>query len=215
MMYLESEYLPLSGLQHLRFCPRQCALIHIEKKWTENLLTAEGRVQHERVHSGVHETRKNVRTERNLVISSKTLGLYGRTDLVDFYSDGRIVPIEYKHGEEKQDRCDELQLCAQAMCLEEMLDCDIAVGALFYFKTRKRLSIQLSNYLRAETETMAKQFHDLIARGETPKAFYSPKCRSCSFFEDCFPISVGRGKSVEGYVRKQIGFDLGDGVWGN
>ena len=165
-MYPESDYLLLSGLQHLRFCPRQCALIHIEQLWKENFFTASGRV------GGIGESRKIVRIERDLKISSQKLGITGNTDVVEFYSDGRIIPVEYKHGQPKPDTSDEVQLCAQAICLEEMLGCSISEGALFYFKIRRRTSVPITNDLRKETEELAHKFHHLVEEGLTPKAEY-------------------------------------------
>ena len=150
-MYPESDYLLLSGLQHISFCPRQCSLIHIEQLWNENFFTASGRAQHEKVHSGVMESRKAVRIERDLKIASSLLGLTGKTDAVEFYSDGRIVPVEYKHGEPKENTCDEVQLCAQVICLEEMLNCKISEGALFYFKIRKRISVSITGFFIRKT----------------------------------------------------------------
>ena len=208
-MYHESDYLLLSGLQHLRFCPRQCALIHIEQQWTENFFTASGRVLHEKVHSGITESRKVVRTERSLKIASSTLGLTGQTDAVEFYTDGRIIPVEYKNGKQKTDTCDEVQLCAQAMCLEEMLETTINEGALFYFKTRKRIIVPITATLREETMLLAKQFHALVANGITPEAVYTNKCKSCSLTECCFPESAGKGKSVSGYIKRQLGKEVG------
>lgn len=203
-MYKESEYLLLSGLQHIRFCPRQCALIHIEQLWTENFFTASGRVQHEKVHSGITESRRIVRTERNLSIASKELGLVGQTDAVEFYSDGRIIPVEYKYGEPKQNSCDEVQLCAQVICLEEMLGCSISEGALYYFKIKRRIRIPITDELRKETKNLSEQFHSLVNAGNTPHAEYTRKCESCSFVESCFPDSVGRNKSVDNYIKRRI-----------
>ena len=134
-MYPESDFLLLSGLQHLRFCPRQCALIHLEQQWKDNFFTAAGEALHEKVHSGIAESRKIVRIERNLKIASSLLGVVGQTDAVEFYSDGRVIPIEYKHGSMKSGTEDEVQLCAQAICLEEMLKVKIDTGIIFYFKT--------------------------------------------------------------------------------
>lgn len=203
-MYKESEYLLLSGLQHIRFCPRQCALIHIEQLWTENFFTASGRVQHEKVHGGAAESRKVVRTERNLSIASKLLGIVGQTDAVEFYADGRIVPVEYKHGEPKENTCDEVQLCAQAMCLEEMLGSSISEGALFYFKIKRRVKVPFTEELRKETMALSEEFHNLVRVGETPAAEYTRKCESCSFVDSCFPDSVGRNKSVDNYIKRRI-----------
>lgn len=207
-MYAESDYLLLSGLQHLHFCPRQCAFIHLEQLWNENYFTASGRVQHEKVHSGVSESRKIVRTERDLKIASSLLGLVGKTDAVEFYSDGKIIPIEYKHGEPKEDSTDEVQLCAQVICLEEMLKCSISEGAIYYFKIRKRISIPITNELRTETINLSKKFHELIASEKTPKAKYTKKCESCSFIDECFPETAGRRKSVNSYIKRRLSLDL-------
>lgn len=206
-MYSESDYLLLSGLQHLRFCPRQCALIHIEQEWTENFFTASGRLLHEKVHSGIGESRKSVKTARDLQISSSVLGLVGRTDAVEFFPDGRIIPVEYKHGSQKNDNSDEVQLCAQAMCLEEMLNCTISEGALFYFKTRKRIPVEFTVQLRNETLQLAEQFHSFFNSGITPEAVYSRKCESCSFISSCFPDTAGRKKSVLNYLHRRIESD--------
>ena len=207
-MYYESDYLLLSGLQHISFCPRQCALIHIKQLWNENFFTASGRAQHEKVHSGVMESRKAVRIERDLKIASSLLGLTGKTDAVEFYSDGRIVPVEYKHGEPKENTCDEVQLCAQVICLEEMLNCKISEGALFYFKIRKRISVSITDELRTETIKLANEFHVLVESGETPKAEYTHKCESCSFIDECFPESAGRNKSVDNYIKRRMQLDI-------
>lgn len=207
-MYQENDYLLLSGLQHIKFCPRQCALIHIEQQWSENFFTASGRVQHEKVHSGFAESRRAVRTERDLKIASSVLGIIGQTDAVEFYPDGKIIPIEYKHGEPKEDTCDEVQLCAQAICLEEMLNRKIDNGALFYFKTKKRISVAITDELRAETIALAKEFHTLVESGTTPKAAYTKQCESCSFIDVCFPDSAGRNKSVANYIKRRLSQDL-------
>ena len=213
-MYQETDYLLLSGLQHIKFCPRQCALIHIEQLWHENFFTASGRVQHEKVHSGVGESRRVVRTERDLKIASRLLGVTGQTDAVEFYSDGKVIPVEYKHGEPKEDSCDEVQLCAQAICLEEMIGCRIDEGALFYFKVRKRVPVRITDELRAETTELAERFHQLVERGETPPAEYRRKCESCSFIDECFPESAGRNKSVDIYLKRRIQSEIteSDGV---
>ena len=203
-MYQESDYLLLSGLQHFCFCPRQCAFIHLEQLWSENFLTASGRILHEKVHSGLVESRQCMRIERDLKIASSVLGITGKTDAVEFYSDGTVIPIEYKHGKPKEDSSDEIQLCAQVMCLEEMLDVRISQGALFYFKVRKRVPVVISPELRQKTFFVAESFHELIQKGKTPAAQYEKKCDSCSFIEECFPESVGRNKSVEMYIKRRL-----------
>lgn len=203
-MYREEDYLHLNGLQHLRFCPRQCALIYVENLWHENYFTASGRVLHEKVHSGAGDSRRVVRTERDLKIASSLLGITGQTDAVEFYSDGTIVPVEYKHGEPKDDTCDEVQLCAQVICLEEMLNCTITEGALFYFKIRRRIPVKITDELRKETIELSQAFHTLVEIGKTPVANYTHKCESCSFVDECFPESAGRNKSVTTYLKRRI-----------
>ena len=207
-MYPESDYLLLSGLQHLRFCPRQCALIHIEQQWSENFFTAAGRIQHEKVHGATAESRKTVKSERNLKIASALLGVTGCTDAVEFYSDGKIIPIEYKHGKPKENTSDEVQLCAQVICLEEMLGCTITEGALFYFKTRRRIPVPITDELRRETIELAKRFHRFVADGQTPAALYSRQCESCSFIDECFPESAGKRKSVRAYIERRLRQDI-------
>ncbi len=201
-MYQEADYLQINGLQHLSFCPRQCALIHMEQYWKENYLTAGGQVDHEKVHSGLLESRKRVKTARSLRIASSTLGLIGQTDAVEFYKDGTILPIEYKHGEPQNNTSNEVQLCAQVICLEEMLHTTIEQGALFYFKIRKRILVPMTAELRAETIALAHEFHRLIDSGITPEACYKPHCKACSLLEECFPKSAGAKKSVSSYLEK-------------
>ncbi|HDZ02544.1 MAG TPA: CRISPR-associated protein Cas4, partial [Nitrospirae bacterium] len=138
--YTEDNLLPLSALQHLLFCERQCALIHIEQAWGENLFTAEGRIMHDRVDTAKHETRRNIRTEFGVPLRSLRLGLIGKADAVEFHKRGNMwhpFPVEYKRGKPKQDNSDKVQLCAQALCLEEMMNVEIPKGALFYGKTRR------------------------------------------------------------------------------
>ena len=203
-MYPESDYLPLSGLQHLKFCPRQCALIHLEQRWEENFLTASGRVQHEKVHGGESESRRGTRTERSLLVSSSALGLSGQTDAVEFGADGSVCPVEYKHGAAKGDTCDEVQLCAQAICLEEMLGVRIPRGFLFYMRTKRRTEVAFTAELRAETQSLADSFHRLVEENSVPRAEYSSRCEACSLLDDCFPETAGRGKSVESYLKRML-----------
>lgn len=200
-MYDEADLLPLSALQHLMFCERQCALIHIEQAWAENRFTAEGRVLHERAHEGGSESRGGVRTARGLRIRSLRLGLIGQADVVELPKDGPPFPVEYKRGKPKANRCDEVQLCAQAMCLEEMLEVSIPGGALFYGQPRRRTDVVFDDTLRGLTENTAYRLHALVERGVTPPAFYDKKCESCSLIQQCQPKL---GRSVSGYVRSMI-----------
>jgi CRISPR-associated exonuclease Cas4 len=205
-MYPETDLLPLSGLQHLAFCPRQCALIHIEGAWGENHLTAEGRAMHKRVDEREHETRGDMRREYGLRIRSLALGLIGVADTVEFRRDGEKwlpFPVEFKRGKPKgANPCDRVQLCAQAICLEEMCACSIAAGALFYGETRQREDVALDPALRALTFDLARRFHELVAAGNTPAPVYGPYCRSCSLLSDCRPRLVGSHRSAQAYLRR-------------
>ena len=170
--YCEDELLPLSALQHIQFCERQCALIHVEQLWEENLFTAQGRVMHERVDVVGGESRRDVRIVHAMPLRSLRLGLVGKADVVEFHrqGDGRWqpFPVEYKRGRPKRYNWDKVQLCAQAICLEEMLTCVVPEGALFYGKTKRRQSISFDKGLRAQTEAAAVLLHELIRAGRTP-----------------------------------------------
>lgn len=209
MPYSEEDLIQLSALQHYIFCTRQCALIHIEQVWTENVLTAEGRLMHERAHEEGTEKRGDVRVERGLPIRSLRLGLSGKADVVEFYkqSDGSWLPypVEYKHGKPKPDDSDRIQLCAQALCLEEMLDKTIPEGALFYGKTRHRHDVVFDEVLRTETESVAEAVHKLLDSGCTPPPVYSKRCESCSLFEACMPKTLQKKRTVNGYLKRMTG----------
>ena len=192
-MYPEDDLLPLSALQHLAFCERQCALIHLEQQWAENRLTAEGRQLHERVHEQESESRGDVRIVRALRIRSLRLGLTGVADVVEFYHqpDGtdQPFPVEYKHGRPKPSRCDEIQLCAQAMCVEEMCATTVCSGAIFYGQPRRRLEITFGSDLRDETKALAARLHLLQRSGNTPPPVYEKKkCDHCSLQALCLPL---------------------------
>lgn len=193
------DYLPLSGLQHLAFCERQCALIHVEGVWAENRLTVEGRQLHERVDEVADELRDGVKISRGLPLRSDRLKLVGKADVVEFRSDGPY-PIEYKRGARKAWRHDELQLCAQAMCLEEMLDVEIRRGSLFYGASRRRREVAFDGALRARTEEAASRFHEMVRRKLTPLAVLMPKCRNCSLQETCMPSVSNGSRSASKYV---------------
>ena len=210
-MYSEDELLQLSALQHLLFCERQCALIHIEHVWEENRLTVEGKNMHERVHEQTTENRPGIRIARGLRLRSLRLGLVGMADVVEFHlksdisdlkSPGQPFPVEYKRGKPKADHSDEVQLCAQAMCLEEMLDIPIPSGALFYGTTRRRQDVFFSDSLRDLTSQTAERLHALVNAGVTPPAVYSPKCDHCSLLNVCLPKDAGEGKSVAQYLSQ-------------
>jgi CRISPR-associated exonuclease Cas4 len=203
-MYDESDYIMLSALQHYMFCPRQCALIHLEQQWTENRYTAEGQVLHERADSNKSDTQGSVRIVRTLPLCSHSLGLSGQADVVEFHQDGTVFPVEYKRGKPKKDRCDEVQLCAQALCLEEMLNVKISEGALFYGQKRRRKIIKIDAELRQLTESVAQRVHELFKNGITPLAEYSKKCDQCSLLQTCMPKSCDGNHSVRRYLSSML-----------
>lgn len=200
----EDDLVQLSSLQHYAFCPRQCALIHIEQIWSENRFTAEGRIMHERVHEEGRESRGDVLIEHGVALHSLRLGLSGMADVVEFHrqADGfwKPFPVEYKRGKPKPDNCDRVQLCAQALCLEEMLNTKILSGAIFYGKTRHRYDVTFDDELRNETEETAKRVRELITARITPKPVYESKCNSCSLVDICLPKAVGKPGSVQTYL---------------
>lgn len=214
--YNEDDLIPISALQHFAFCERQCALIHIEQVWAENRLTAEGRVLHERVHDAGSESRPDVRTARGLRLRSLALGLTGVADVVEFRPspEGVVVPglrgrwqpfpVEFKRGRPKPDRCDEVQLCAQALCLEEMLGAAIPEGALFYGQPRRRQDITFDGRLRELVAALAGRAQALLRAGRTPPAAWAPKCKSCSLLELCQPATAGAGKSARRYLGQML-----------
>ena len=181
----EDDALPISGLQHLAFCPRQWALIHLEQVWVENVRTAEGRLLHERADLPGESRRAGVRTVRGMWLRSERLHLTGRADIVEFKPEP--YPVEYKRGKSKPNDCDTVQLCAQALCLEEMLDTPIECGAIFYGDPRRRLEVDFTAELRSRTEELAATMHRLYRSGLTPAATPGPYCRNCSLVDVCLP----------------------------
>ncbi|MBI9080884.1 MAG: CRISPR-associated protein Cas4 [Pseudodesulfovibrio sp.] len=183
--------LPLSALQHYMYCPRQCALIHVEKVWIENRFTTEGRLLHLRADSGASGRRGGIAEDRTVPIRSQRLGLYGITDVVEMRPgpDGQKIPypVEYKRGSPKIEDWDRAQLCAQAICLEEMLGVTIRHGAIFYGKPRRRERVTLDNELRDAVERNCNAMHVMIESGTIPVANFGTRCRGCSLKEACMP----------------------------
>ena len=197
----DTRLIPLSALQHYAFCPRQCALIHNEQAWAENYLTAQGKALHERVDSGEPETRKGVRFERTVHVSAEKLGISGVLDLVEMETKtGRLKPVEYKRGKPKPDPMDEIQLCAQGLCLEEMTGQTISEGALWYIQTRHRVPIVFSDDLRAQTLATIAAVRELLNSGKTPPPDYGKRCKACSLVEICQPELLGKQDRSVGYV---------------
>lgn len=208
MSYTEDDLIAISALQHLAFCERQCALIHIEQLWDENRLTAEGRIMHEHVHEAGGESRGDVRTERGVPLRSLRLGLIGKADVVEFHKteggNWHPYPVEHKRGKPKPEDCDKIQLCAQAMCLEEMLGIEVPSGAIFYGRTRHRVDVEFDRAIREETERAAKKAHDLISSGHTPKPVYAKKCKSCSLINHCLPEVLQKEGSAKMYLNQAV-----------
>lgn len=235
-MFTDSDLLPISALQHLVFCPRQCMLIHLEQAWAENRWTAEGRVLHERVHERQSGTEQGIPVARGLRLVSYRLGLSGMADFVEYRPvgdpplsplgkggrethsqssgtqgsgvelpgrEGRWVPfpVEYKRGRPKAHDADAVQLCAQALCLEEMLETAVPAGALFYGATRRRVQIAFGAALRGRVEQLAVRLHELFDSGITPPPEPGPKCKHCSLQDDCLP---DRPASAAAFIRRMM-----------
>jgi CRISPR-associated exonuclease Cas4 len=227
-MYSEDELLPISALQHLAFCERQWALIHLEGIWAENRLTSEGRIMHDRAHEPGTESRGDIRISRGLRLRSLRLGLSGIADVVEFHRCGRLddvggnapvtggvclpgvsgawapFPVEYKRGRPKSGPFDEIQLCAQAICLEEMLGVKVPSAALFYGKPVRRFEVVLTPSLLEETERLASRVHGLMRLGVTPPPIYEKKCDSCSLMSLCMPKRLSEHRTVEDYIASAL-----------
>lgn len=205
---MDDDPIPLSALQHYLYCPRQCALIHLERLWAENRHTAEGRVLHERTDQSRNERRRGVRTVSAMPVADADLGVSGIADMVEFHSDGggeRAYPVEYKRGRPKAHRADEVQLCAQALCLEGMLGQHIDEGALYYGKTRRRTAVTFDESLRALTRQVISDTRSLLSSGRTPSARYEPRlCDKCSLIDLCQPRLLGRRTTVAAWLKHQL-----------
>lgn len=218
MDYKEEDYLMLSGIQHFSFCRRQWALIHIEQQWDENLRTVEGNLFHRKAHDGFSsEKRKNILISRGMPVFSRKLGISGICDIVEFHRNDKdgislygregkydVYPVEYKKGQPKEEEADILQMTAQAMCLEEMLVCEIKKGYLFYGEIRRRIEILLDERLRQQVGDMFAEMHQYYERKYTPKVKRTRACNACSLKNLCLP-QLMKNKSAKSYIAKQIG----------
>lgn len=215
-MYSEEDYLMLSGIQHFAFCRRQWALIHIEQQWEENYRTTAGELMHKKAHDEKSfEKRGDLLIVRGLRISSHKLGLSGQCDVVEFHCDDKgvslfgydgkwsPVPVEYKHGKPKENNADELQLCAQAICLEEMFQTDIAEGFLYYGENRRRSCVEFSQDLRDQVAKYSTEMHDLFEKGYTPNAKPTKQCKACSLENLCLP-KLQKVLNVRTYIEQNI-----------
>lgn len=215
--YTADELLPLSGIQHFHFCRRQWALIHVERQWEDNALTVDGQFLHRRANDPFQtEVRHGMIIARSMPVASYRLGLTGVCDVVEFTlsSEGirlpgregvyQPTPVEYKRGSPKRDECDEVQLCAQAMCLEEMLPVSIPAGYLYYWEIRRREAVEFDTALREKVERMAAEMHSYFSRGYTPKVKPSKACRSCSLVEICLPALQDKVVQASTYIRRHL-----------
>lgn len=228
-MYPDDELVMISALQHYLFCRRQCALIHLEGAWAENYLTASGRTLHEHVDRIGSETRRDIHVATSLRLISHRIGVMGVADMVEFHrvevsqdSEGRTIaanlpkrngwwrpfPVEYKRGKPKAHRADEVQLCAQAICLEEMLNVKIQEGSLFYGEPRRRTSVVFDDELRTLTESVARDVHKLLLTGITPKAVRTKACEACSLKDLC----LESGLSVREWLAREVDRVVGEGA---
>ncbi len=215
-MYSEEDYLMLSGIQHFAFCRRQWAIIHIEQQWAENYRTTAGELMHKKAHDeGSFEKRGSQLVVRGMRVSSRELGLSGQCDVVEFHqSENGVelfgydekwdpIPIEYKHGRPKENNADELQLCAQAICLEEMFQTDIAEGYLYYGESRRRVRVEFTDELRTKVKKMAGEMHDLFQKGYTPNVKKTKQCKACSLENLCIP-KLEKTMKVREYIEQGI-----------
>ncbi|MGH8174760.1 MAG: CRISPR-associated protein Cas4 [Steroidobacter sp.] len=204
----DADLIPISALQHYLYCPRQCALIHIEQQWAESRHTAEGRLLHERTDRPQAERRKGVRTVTAMPLLHLELGITGVADVVEFHQGDageQILPVEYKRGRPKTHRADEVQLCAQGLCLEAMLGRAVAAGALFYGKIRRRKDVVFDDELRTLTRRTIADARAMMHSGVTPTASYDAKrCDACSLIDLCQPRLLARGHGVESWLRGQL-----------
>ena len=216
MEYNEADFLQLSGIQHFTFCRRQWALIHIENQWADNFRTVDGTLMHENAHDReFEENRGATLIRRGVSVYSAELGISGQCDVLEYRkSDNGIplpdrdglwqpYPVEYKRGKPKEDAADELQLCAQAMCLESMLCCDVPEGALYYGEIRRRIKITFSEDLRSHVTKLLAEMHELFSRGYTPKVKPSKACSACSLKELCLP-KLMKNTSVSSYLKESM-----------
>lgn len=197
---MQENLLAISALQHYAYCPRQFALIHIEQAWQENRLTAEGRVLHERVDSGVAEKRRGTQSERGVLLRSQQYRLTGKMDLLEIEPGDppHYLPVEYKRGKPKLEDWDRIQVCAQALCLEEMRDVSISEGAIWYWEVRKREPMAINAALRAATIATIESAHAMLAAGETPAPIENTKrCRACSLVDLCEPATFRQDHSAK------------------
>lgn len=204
-MFTEDQLLPLSALQHWLYCPRQCGLIHLEQVWAENQFTAEGQVLHHKAHEGADESKAGVRITRSMPVRSFLLEISGQCDIVEFHRNGDVVAVEYKRGKPKSHRADDVQLCAQAMCLEEMLGVTVLSGFLFYGENRRRFPVEFDDPLRQLVTETAAALHAMIDSRVTPLADYEPRrCDACSLIDICQPKALRFKRGAQAWFSARL-----------
>lgn len=208
-MFAEDNLILISALQHYVYCPRQCALIHVEDVWHENVFTVRGDILHGKVDTDTYETRGTKRTVRGLRIHSLRYGIVGQCDVVEFRETktrDEVMPVEFKLGEPKENISDKVQLCAQALCLEEMLNTTITRGAFFYGKIRRRDIVEIDEELRSQTGTIIASVRDIVSKQIVPVAEYGAKCRNCSLYSICQPKAMNERKlhtTLKAYTTRE------------
>lgn len=181
---------PLSALQHWVYCPRQCALIHLEQVFDDNIHTARGNAVHKLVDTPGYEIRSGVKVERSLPLWSDRLGLIGKADLVEFHPDGIVFPVEFKHGRKRQKTHDDIQLAAQAMCLEDMLGRPVPRGAIYHASSHRRREVAITTELRELVVQTADAIRAMLSAGTLPPPVFDARCRECSLKDICQPEAL-------------------------
>ncbi|MCC6314059.1 MAG: CRISPR-associated protein Cas4 [Thermomicrobiales bacterium] len=198
-VWRDEDLVPISALEHWSYCPRQCGLIHLEQTFEDNLYTLRGRRVHERAHEPDETSERGVRTVRAMTLWSPRLGLIGRADIVEFHGD-RPLPVEYKSGARREWRHEALQLCAQALCLEEMTGQPAPEGAIWHHATRRRRPIVFDDAQRAEVERATAAVRAMVAGDRLPPAVDDPRCRHCSLHDACLPEIAAHPARVRGFL---------------
>jgi len=194
----EADPVPLSALQHWAYCPRQCGLIHLEQAFADNLHTARGQAVHHLVDTPGYEIKSGVRVERALPVWCERLNLIGKADLVEFHPDGSVYPVEFKHGAKRLKLHDDIQLAAQAICLEEMLGCPVPKGAIFHASSHRRREVAITPELRRLVEETATAIRAMLASGNLPPPVNDARCRECSLKDICQPEALaGRARQQQ------------------
>jgi len=203
-MYIESDLIPISSLQHFVFCPRQCALAYIENVWDENVLTVQGENLHRKAHLPGVETRPGLKKTFDMPLRSLNFGIVGKADVILKFDESTYVPLEYKHGKPKVKEMDTVQLCAQALCLEEMKGITIEKGLIYYFGIKKRVEVAIDNELRYKTVKAIEGVRKLFETDKTPLPIYSKRCKSCSLYNECLPRLLQKPKKVGAYMLRML-----------